>query len=65
MFKVNDKNTRTTSLTPFWSVTSVLLLLTLNKFHTFSRVAAVRFEEVNVSWDKKLSKFKGINFLSL
>ena len=35
MFKVNNKNTRTTSLT----------------FHIFSSVSIVEFEQVNIRWD--------------
>ena len=30
---------------------SVFLLLTLNKFYTFSCISIVYFEQVNVSWD--------------
>ena len=40
MLKFNNKNTRTTSF----------LLLTLNIFHTFSRVSVVDIEQVNVSY---------------
>ena len=29
----------------------VFLLLTLNIFHTFSKVSIVEFEQVNVSWE--------------
>ena len=46
MFKVNNKNTKT-SLKSFWSF---FLLLTLNIFYTFlSSVFIVDFEQVNVS----------------
>ena len=41
MFKVKNKNTRTTSM--------ALLSLTLNIFHTFFSVS-LNFEQVNVSW---------------
>ena len=41
MFKVNNKDTRTTSMT----------LLTLNIFHTFSSVSVGDFGQVNVSWE--------------
>ena len=44
MFKVNNKNTRTTSLK---DVVPVLLLLTMNIFHIFSSVSIVDFEQVN------------------
>ena len=46
MFKVNNKNTRTT----FIDVFLVFLLVTLNIFHTFSSISIVDFEQVNVSW---------------
>ena len=36
MFKVNNKETRTTSMTPFWH---------------FSSVCTVDFEQVNVFWE--------------
>ena len=45
MFKVNNKNTRTTL-----DVILVFLLLTLNIFHTFFNVSIVNFELVNVNW---------------
>ena len=44
MFKVNNENTGTTS------TVLVFLLLTLNKFHIFSDVSNVDFEQVNVFW---------------
>ena len=47
MFKVNNKTIRTTSMTLFWWV---FLLLTLDIFHTFSRVSMIDFEQVNVNW---------------
>ena len=46
MFKVNNKNTRTT-------VFLVFLLSILNIFHTFSSVSIVDLEQVNVGWDMK------------
>ena len=46
MFKVNNKNTRTTSN----DVVLMFLLLTFNIFHTFSSVSIVDFEQVNVTW---------------
>ena len=45
MFKVNNKDTRMTSMTS--------LLLTLNVFHTFFLVFIVDFEQVNVSYVSK------------
>ena len=44
MFKVNNENSRTTSMT--------YLLLILNTFHIshFSNVSIVDFEQLNVSW---------------
>ena len=49
MFKVNNKNIRTTSL--------VSLLLTLNIFYTFfSGVFIADLEQVNVSWDLGLTQ---------
>ena len=44
MFKVNNKNTRTTSLT--WSWFS--LFLTLNIFASFASVSVIDFEQVNL-----------------
>ena len=60
MFKFNDKNTRTTPLASFWCS-----LLILNKFHTFSIVSIVDFEQVNVSWEwtKRLMKICHFNEL--
>ena len=49
MFKVNNKDTRTKSLTI--DIAVVFLLLTLNIFQTFSSVAIVDFEIVNVYWE--------------
>ena len=51
MFKVNFKNTRTTS-----DIVLVLLLLTLNMFSTFSSVPIVEFEQVNVSGELTTSR---------
>ena len=49
MFKANNKNNRTTYLTPH--VILVFLLLVLNIFYThFSSVFVVDFEQVNVIW---------------
>ena len=49
MFKANNKNNRTTYLTPH--VILVFLLLVLNIFYThFSSVSIVDFEQVNVIW---------------
>ena len=45
IFKVNDKNTRTTSL---------FLLLILNNFKSLSSISTVYFEQLNVS--KAVSK---------
>ena len=41
--KVNNKDTRTTSL--------MSLLLTLDIFHTFFTVSTVDFKQVNICWD--------------
>ena len=41
MFKVRNKNN---------DAILISLLLTLNIFHTFSSVATVNFEQVNVCW---------------
>ena len=48
MFKVTNKNTRTTSMMSFWW----LLLLTLKIVYTFFLVYTffIDFEQVNVSW---------------
>ena len=43
MFKVNNKDTRTTLL-------ALALLLTLSIFHFFSSVSIIDFEQVNVCW---------------
>ena len=47
MFKVDNKNTRTTSLTSFWDFYCYLW----THFTRFSSVSIVDFEQVNVSWD--------------
>ena len=47
MFKVNYKNTVTTSLPPF----CFFLLLTLNICYAFSSVSIVDFKQVNVIWE--------------
>ena len=46
MFKVNNKDTRTT---PIANVL-VSLFLTSNTFHTCSSVSIVTFEQVNAGW---------------
>ena len=54
MFKVNNKDTRTTP-----GVVLVSLLLTLNIFHTlFFSVSIVNFEHLNADWDALLLKIK-------
>ena len=54
MFKVNNKDTRTTP-----GVILVSLLLTLNIFHTlFFSVSVVNFEHLNADWDALLLKIK-------
>ena len=54
MFKVNNKDTRTTP-----GVILVSLLLTLNIFHTlFFSVSIVNFEHLNADWDALLLKIK-------
>ena len=50
MFKVNNKNTKTTSNNVI-DVVLVFFLLTLNIFRIFSSVSIVDFEQVNVSWE--------------
>ena len=64
MFKVNNKNTRTTSMTLVWNMFKlkhmlkhqndvndvVLVFLLLTYFTPFSCVSIVDFEQVNVSW---------------
>ena len=52
MFKVNNRNTRTTLLTPFWRFSFTFAI-----FYTFSNVSVVGFGQVNVSW---VSSFKDI-----
>ena len=47
MFKVNNKDTRTTP-----GVVLVSLLLTLNMFHTLFSAFTVNFEQVIAGWDK-------------
>ena len=44
MFKVNNKNTRTTS-----EAVLMFLLLTFNTFHNFFHASIVEIEQVNVS----------------
>ena len=49
MFKVNNKDSRTTH----WRRSNVFigaLLLTLNIFHNFFSVSIVNFEQVNAGW---------------
>ena len=48
MFKVNNKDTRTT---PMFCVALVSLLLTLNILHTLFSVSIVNFEQVTASWE--------------
>ena len=45
MFKVNNKDTRTTPLASLW-----YLLLTLNIFHTLFQCSIVNSEQVNAEW---------------
>ena len=47
MFKVNNKDTRTTPLASFW----YLLLLTLNIYTSCSSVSFVNFKQINADWD--------------
>ena len=47
MFKVNDKDTRVTSITSFWHVYCWLK----TNFEPFSSVSIVDFEHVLVYWD--------------
>ena len=47
MFKVNNKNIRTTSLTSFWCF---IVNFEHSSFTTFSRVPIVDFEQINISW---------------
>ena len=47
MFKINNKNTRTTSLRLFWCFYCKLK----THFTPFSSVFIVDFEQVNVNWD--------------
>ena len=51
MFKVNNKDTRTTS-NDVSDVVLVSLLLTWTYFTRFSSVSIVNFERVNVCWEK-------------
>ena len=46
MFKVNNKNTRTTSMTSFWC-----LYCKLKTYLSPSSSVSVDFEEINVSWE--------------
>ena len=46
MFKVDNKNTRTTSMTSFWCFYCQLR----NYFNPFSGVSIADFKQVNVSW---------------
>ena len=48
MFKVNNKDTRTTPIV----VVLVSLLLTLNIFHTLFYVSIVNFEQVNADYKR-------------
>ena len=52
MFKVNNKNTRTTSMTLFWCFYGWFWTY----FTHFSSISIVDFEQVNVSWDNRVSK---------
>ena len=49
MFKVNNKDARTTG------VVLVSLLLTLNAFHTLFHVFIVKFEHVIAGWVMRMS----------
>ena len=51
MFKVNNKDTRTTP-----GVVLVSLLLTLNIFHTLFSAFIVNFEQVIAGWDIDVKK---------
>ena len=46
MFKIYNKNTRTTSLTSFWCFYCLLRAY----FTPFSSVSIVDFEHANISW---------------
>ena len=46
MFKLNNKNIRTTSMTWFWA-----------NFTPFSVIFIVDFEQENVSWDRYFANF--------
>ena len=46
----DNKKTRTTSMTSFWSFYCSILLY----FTSFSSVSIVDFEKLNVSWDLRL-----------
>ena len=48
MFKVNNKDTRTTPIANGLVLAS--LFLTSNTFHTYSIVSIVKFEQVNAGW---------------
>ena len=47
MFKVNNKNTRTTSLTSFWCFYCQLQTY----FAPFSRISIADFEQINIGWE--------------
>ena len=62
MFKVNNKNTRTTSVTTSVASFCCFLFWTLNIFHTFSRFSIVDFEQVNLSWDYLIASAVGRSY---
>ena len=47
MFKVNNKNTRTTPMASFWYLINFEYVS-----HLFSGVSIIKFEQVNASWVK-------------
>ena len=57
MFKVNSKNTRTTSMT--------FLLVILKMCETFFSIFIVDLEQVNVSWERSYSDFHISNRICL
>ena len=64
MFKVNNKDTRTT--TP--GIVLVSLLLTLTNFALCSTVSIVNFEQANTNWDNSISEltsYKPIHFADM
>ena len=53
MFKVNNKDTRTTPMVSN-DVVLASLLLTLNIFAHFSSVSIVKFEQINTGWENSV-----------